>query len=96
MTYQTLRGNIVELLYRIYPDMILELDIISIFYQYYRDKDVYKSLAYLVDRGYIEKIEKPHPIRRFEKLIFYKLTADGVQIAECTKRDDSVLVERCK
>lgn len=96
MANETLRGNIIEFLYKIYPAIVLELDIISVFYQYHRDTDIRKSLAYLVDCGYVERMEMPHPVRRFEKQVFYKLTADGVQVAECIKRDDTVLPEGCR
>ena len=96
MANETLRGNIIEFLYKVYPAMVLELDLVSIFYQHHRDTDIRKSLAYLVDCEYVEKHEKPHPVRRFEKQVFYKLTAEGVQVAECIKRDDTVLLEGCQ
>jgi len=96
MANEALRGMIIEFLYCIYPSIVMELDIISIFYQYHRDDDIRKSLAFLVDKGYVHMDEKPHPVRRFEKQHFYKLTADGVQIAECTKRDNSVIPEGCQ
>ncbi len=93
MANETLRGNILEFLLKVYPHMVLELDVIKVFYQYHRDKDIRQALAFLIDSNYVEKTEKPHPVRRFEMQTFYKLTRDGVLIADGTKRDDSVMME---
>lgn len=93
MRYSSLRGMILEFLCRVYPSMVLEIDVISVFYRDYRDTHIRKALAYLVDKGYAERIEREHPIRRFERQVFYKATPSGIDLVEGTIRDDGVLIE---
>ena len=87
MTNQLLRGLILEFLYRIYPNNIEKLNIIEVFYRDYKPKDIDKALEYLKDKGYIEKIEIQHPIRKFEKIITYKITPSGIDILDKTRED---------
>ncbi len=90
---RALRGLILDFLKGVYPTMVLELDVIGVFYQDYRDKYIRQALAYLVDKGYVERLEKPHPVHRYERQVLYKLTAKGVDLMEGTIRDDGVLLE---
>ncbi|RKY65258.1 MAG: hypothetical protein DRQ02_10455 [Candidatus Latescibacterota bacterium] len=92
-SFRALRGLILDFLKSVYPTMVLELDIIGVFYQDYRDKHIRQALAYLVDKGYVEKIKKLHPVHRYEKQVFYRLTAKGIDIYEGTIRDEGVLLE---
>jgi len=91
--FKVLRGLILDFLKSVYPALVLELDIIGVFYQDYRDKDIKQALAYLVDKGYVEEQQKPHPVRRYEKQFFYKLTAKGIDLYEGTIRDEGMLLE---
>jgi hypothetical protein len=88
-----LRGQLLDFLKRIYPRNIEELGIISVFYEYYRDKDIKQSLQYLVDKGYVEKEERKHPYRRREKVSFYKISAKGIDLIEGTIDDAGVILE---
>jgi hypothetical protein len=88
-----LRGQLLDFLKRIYPRNIEELGIISVFYEYYRDKDIRQSLQYLVDKGYVEKEERKHPYRRREKVSFYKISAKGIDLIEGTIDDAGVILE---
>jgi len=88
-----LRGQLLDFLRRIYPKEIEELGIISVFYEYYRDRDIRQSLQYLVDKGYVEKEERKHPYRRRDKLCFYKITAKGIDLLEGTIDDAGVVLE---
>lgn len=90
---KALRGQILEFLYRVYPSSVLELDVISVFFRDHRTDTIRKALAYLVDRGYVEKAEKDHPVWRYEKQLLYKLTSNGVDLMEGTKKDPGVMVE---
>ena len=88
-----LRGQLLDFLKRIYPRNIEELGIISVFYEYYRDKDIRQSLQYLVDKGYVEKEEKKHPYQRRKKLSFYKISAKGIDLIEGTIEDAGIILE---
>jgi len=88
-----LRGQLLDFLKRIYPNEIEELGIISVFYEYHRDKEIRQSLQYLVDKGYAEKRNAKHPFRKREKLTFYKITAKGIDLLEGTIEDMGVILE---
>lgn len=93
MRYSSLRGMILEFLCKVYPNLVLEIDIISVFYRDFRDVHIRKAIAYLVDKGYAERIEREHPVRRFERQVFYKATPAGIDLLEGIIRDDAVLIE---
>lgn len=88
-----LRGQILDFLKRVYPHTIEELGIISVFYEYYGDKDIRQSLEYLVDKGYVAKEKKSHPYRRRKSLNFYKITAKGIDLLEGTIEDAGIILE---
>ncbi len=88
-----LRGQILDFLKRIYPRDIEEIGIISVFYEYHRDKDIRQSLQYLVDKGYVEKRVVKHPYRKRQKVAFYKITANGIDLLEGTVEDAGVVLE---
>jgi DNA-binding PadR family transcriptional regulator len=88
---KSLRGLILDFLKRIYPREIEELEIIAVFYQYYRDTEIRQALAYLVDKGYVEakKMAIPYDKRRYRTL--YKITPKGIDLLEGEIIDDTVL-----
>ncbi len=90
---KALRGQILDFLKRIYPREIEELGIISVFYQYYTDKDIRQSLQYLADKGYVEIKELPHPYQRRKKVKLYRITATGIDLLEGTIRDEGIILE---
>ena len=87
-----LRGFILDFLRKVYPQEVEELNVVGTFYQYYRDRDIRQALAYLVDKGYIERREKRHPVYRRKKLVFYKATAKGIDLLEGTISDDGIIL----
>lgn len=88
-----LRWQILDFLYRIYPRDIEELSIVGVFYQYWTDKAIKQSLAYLVDSGYVEQKFSQHPYRKSEKIAFYKLTKKGVDLVEGFISDPAIAYE---
>jgi len=93
MKYASLRGMILEFLHKVYPNMVLELDIVSVFYRDYKDTAIRKSIAYLVDKGYVERIEKEHPIKRYDRQVFYRLTPKGIDLLEGTIKDEAIAID---
>ncbi len=92
MTSKVLRGLIMDILRHIYPEYMMELDIIGMLYQNYRDREIRESLAYLVDRGYIEKSLRPHPFKIRDKIVLYRLTDRGLDVLEGDIKDKCILV----
>lgn len=90
---KALRGQILDFLKRIYPREIEELGVISVFYQYYTDRDIRQALQYLADKGYVELREVPHPFHRRKKVRLYRITAHGIDLIEGTIHDEGVILE---
>ena len=77
-----LRGKLLDLLRKVYPDGIDAKTLLSILFQYYRADDIVTSLEYLTDKEYIFKKEQPHPILKQEKYHWYKLTPKGIDLLD--------------
>ncbi|MEM5854360.1 MAG: hypothetical protein QW228_08400 [Candidatus Aenigmatarchaeota archaeon] len=84
----SLRSLILEFLYKVYPHYVLEMDILYVFYKDFRDVYIKKTLQYLIDKGYVEKLEKEIP--RIGMKTFYKLTHRGVDLVEGLLKDDNI------
>lgn len=82
MKQTILRGKILDLLIKIYPDGVDEISIVSILYQYYKSEDIKASLEYIADKGYAEKKTQPHPFMAQSFICWYKLTPHGVDLIE--------------
>lgn len=92
--HAVLRGSILMFLVEVYPERVEELSIAQIKYEYYEYSDILKALAYLADRGYVDKDESPHPARPTKKVRMYRATSKGMDVVEGTTTDPGVLVEK--
>lgn len=77
-----LRGKILKLLSELYPNGIDRSTLVGIYYQYDKVDDIEKSLEYLRDKNFIVRKENPHPYKENKKVIFYKITPEGVDLIE--------------
>jgi hypothetical protein len=50
-----LRGKLIELLRKVYPEGVDKKTVISILFQYHKVEDITASLEYLVDKEYAKK-----------------------------------------
>jgi hypothetical protein len=90
-----LRGKILGLLKKVYPDGVEYQTLITILFQYYKTSDITASLEYLVDKEYILKKEHPHPFMEQELVRWYKLTPKGMDLLEGNiSADPGILVLR--
>lgn len=89
-----LRGSILQFLAEVYPERVEELSVAQIKYEYYHYSDILKALEYLVDRGYLDRDEQPHPARAHEKVRLYRATSKGIDLVEGTTGDPGVVVDR--
>jgi sugar (pentulose or hexulose) kinase len=90
-----LRGKLLALLKKVYPDGVDEKTVVSVHYQYHRTEDIAASLEYLVGKKYVERKEHPHPFLALEKVQWYKLTPEGIDLLEGNiPEDPGVLIER--
>jgi len=87
-----LRGQILDFLKRIYPREIEELEILSVFYQYYKDVEIKQSLAYLVDKGYVEA--RKVSIYNKKQHTLYKLSPKGIDLLDGTIEDPAIIVPK--
>jgi len=95
MKQNILRGKILGLLKKVYPDGVDEITVISILYQYHKTDDILASLEYVVDKGYVEKKQQPHPFMEHEFVRWYKLKPNGVDLLEGNiDPDPGVLIQR--
>ena len=88
-----LRGLILSFLHDVYPEAADEKAVIEVFYEYWRDKEIRQSLEYLADKGYVEKRELPHPLKRRRKIKVFKLLPAGKDLLEGTLSDEGILLE---
>jgi hypothetical protein len=90
-----LRGKILGLLKKVYPDGVEYQTLITILFQYHKTGDITASLEYLVDKEYVLKKEHPHPFMEQELVRWYKLTPHGVDLLEGNiAADPGVLIPR--
>jgi len=90
-----LRGKIIELLRKVYPDGVDQKTVTGIFFQYYKTKDISASLEYLADKEYVLKKESPHPFLTQETIRWYKLAPKGMDLWEGNiEPDPGVLIPR--
>jgi len=90
-----LRGKILDLLKRVYPDGIEKKTFFSILFQYHKPDEIRASLEYLIDTGFISLNELPHPVFEQEKVQWYKLSPTGVNLLEGNiKEDPGILIQR--
>ncbi len=95
MKQTILRGKILALLNKVYPDGVDEITVISILYQYHKTEDILSSLEYLVDKEYIDKKQQPHPFLEREYVRWYKLMPKGVDLLEGNiEADPGILIQR--
>ena len=94
MKKNILRGKILALLEKVYPDGADETTIISILYQYHKIEHIRAALEYLSGKGYVEKNQQPHPLAAHEHIRWYKLTPRGVDLLEGnTDPDPGIIVQ---
>jgi hypothetical protein len=90
-----LRGKLLDLLRKIYPDGIDFITIMSILFQYHKTEDISASLEYLLDKEYILKKEHPHALISHETIKWYKLTPKGIDLLEGNiNPDPGILIQR--
>jgi hypothetical protein len=95
MKQTILRGKILALLKKVYPEGIDEITVISVLYQYHKSDDILSSLAYLVDKTYVDKKQQPHPFIEQEYVRWYKLTSKGVDLLEGNiDAEPGILIQR--
>lgn len=82
MNQNILRGKILRLLHELYPDGIEYTSLLGIYYSYEKIESIKKALQYLIDRGLIINKEIPHPYKPEKKIMFYKISPSGIDLAE--------------
>jgi len=90
-----LRGKILDLLKRIYPEGIEQKTFFSILFQYHKPDEIRASLEYLVDTEFISLKEHPHPAFNEEKIKWYKLSPKGLNLIDGNiDPDPGILIQR--
>ena len=77
-----LRGILLDFLRKVYPEGAGYQSILGIFFQYHKADDIFSSLEYLTDKDYIKKIELPHPYIKLEKILWYKIAPNGIDLID--------------
>lgn len=82
MKNNVLRGKILKLLADLYPNGIEHTSLLGIYHSYEKIDDITKSAEYLVEKKLVNKIENPHPYKEGAKIIYYKITPEGIDLVE--------------
>ncbi|MGP1587296.1 MAG: hypothetical protein ACTTHG_03015 [Treponemataceae bacterium] len=88
MKKNILRGKILRLLADFYPNGVELTSLIGIYHAYEKVDDITKSVEYLVDKGFVYKKENPHPYKDNMKVIFYKISPEGLDLVEGNAKGD--------
>ncbi|MDR1858853.1 MAG: hypothetical protein LBQ69_05235 [Treponema sp.] len=95
MKQNILRGKILDILKKTYPDGVDEITMISILYQYHKTEDIQASLEYVVDKDYVEKKQQSHPFIEHNYVRWYKLRPKGIDLLEGNiDPDPGILIQR--
>ncbi len=95
MKQNILRGKILDVLKKVYPDGVDEITVISILYQYHKPDDIRSSLEYVVDKNYVERKQQSHPFKEREHVRWYKLKPAGLDLVEGNvEPDPGILIQR--
>jgi hypothetical protein len=95
MKQTIVRGKILGLLKKVYPDGVDEITIVSILYQYHKTEDIHASLEYITDKDYVERKQQLHPFMEREYVRWYKLKPKGVDLLEGTiEPDPGILIQQ--
>jgi len=90
-----LRGKLLDLFWKVYPEGIDQTTIKSILFQYHKSDDILTSLEYLTDKEYIVRKEQPHPFLKHEKILWYKLKPKGIDLIEGNiDADPGILIQK--
>jgi hypothetical protein len=87
-----LRGKLLEFLKHLYPEGADERTIVGVFYEYHTYDDIVESLAYLSDKGYVNRTEVPHPYKSAERIRVYKIAPAGIDLMDGTSVDPAVTI----
>lgn len=87
-----LRGKLLAFLRELFPSGTDALTVVGIFYEYHKRDDILDSLEYLASKGYVEKKVVPHPVRKLDELVTYKINAAGIDLCDGTTSDPGVIV----
>ncbi len=90
-----LRGKILDILRKMYPEGADKRTINSILYQYHTIDNIAASLEYLVDKQYALRKEFPHPYAEQEVIQWYKLLPKGIDLLDGNiDADPGILIPR--
>jgi hypothetical protein len=90
-----LRGKILDILKKVYPEGVDRRTLITILFQYHKTADITASLEYLADKGYVLKKEQPHPFAEQELIQWHKLSPQGMDLLEGNiAADPGILIPR--
>jgi hypothetical protein len=64
--------------------------ICGIFFERINTSQVIDCLAYMADKGYLERRDIPHPYKKLEKIATYRATASGIDLCDGTTSDPGV------
>ena len=89
---KALRGKLLSFLRYVHPDEAEEGAIIGTYYEYHEPEAIRRELEYLVDKGYLNRNEKPHPFKERKKVRLYKISPDGIDLQDGVKDDPAVTI----
>lgn len=91
----TLRGNVLRFLASVYPSTVANDAVLRTFYEYEKVDDIEEALAYMVEKGYVERREFKAPFDdMFHFSVCYKATAKGIDLHDGTLTDPGVFFTR--
>jgi len=87
-----LRGKILFFLSYISPNSVNHQEVVSTLFEYHQVDDIEKALDYLCEKALVSRTETPHPFRKREKIVTYKILPKGTDIIDGTIEDPAIAV----
>ncbi len=92
MRQNELRGKLIGFFAHIYPQKAERVAVISVFYEYHSADEIDRALAYMADKGYLLAEEHPHPYKKLENVMLYKISPTGIDLKEGLMKDPGITI----
>lgn len=86
------RGTLLVFLRTMFPQGVDRQTICGIFVERIHPDLSIDSLEYMVSKGYIDRREIPHPYKKLEKIVTFRINSEGIDLCDGTTSDPGITI----